>query len=453
MDSKMSFSSYLVLGTTLFALFFGAGNLIFPAELGQYAGENLWPAVIGFAITGVGLPLLGVLAIGYSGSRDLQDLSSRVHPVYGILFTSLLYLTIGPFFAAPRTGAVAYDIGFAPFIGEEHARLGLFLFSLVFFGVTLWLSLNPAKLVERVGKVLAPALIILLLVLLTMAAINPIGGFGEPQGDYASNPFVTGFKEGYNTMDALASLVFAIIIIDAVRRMGVTSTRGILAATAKSGLFAIILLGVIYTGIAYLGATSTGEFGLFDTGGAVLSNGASYYFGKTGMLLLAALITLACLTTSIGLMTAVGEYFNRLIPKISYKVFVTFFTTLSFVIANFGLANIIKYSIPVLMFLYPLAIVIMILAFASPLFHHARYVYVSTIVVTFLISIFDGLSALCVQLDIEPFAWMKPILNFYKSILPLYSDGLGWLVPALTVLVITGVIARVSAPSAQTTSN
>src|SRR6185437_14987486 len=128
MQTKLSFSSNLVIGIMLFALFFGAGNLIFPAQLGQYAGTNLWPAVIGFLITGVGLPFLGILAMGFSGSRNLQDLASRVHPVYGVLFTSLLYLTIGPFFAAPRTGAVGFEIGIATFIPEEHQGIALFIF-------------------------------------------------------------------------------------------------------------------------------------------------------------------------------------------------------------------------------------------------------------------------------------------------------------------------------------
>src|SRR5699024_9522761 len=267
-----------------------------------------------------------------SNSNNLQALAGRVHPVYGMLFTVMLYLTIGPFFAAPRTGAVAYEIGFAPFISESNLNLGLFIFTVIFFGVTLWLSLNPAKLVDRIGKVLAPALVILLGLLLITAFINPMSDIGEAQNAYVSAPFTTGFVEGYNTMDALASLVFGIIIINAVTAMGVKSSKGILLATGKSGFVAIVLLGVIYLGIAY--------------------------FGTIVMVLLAVLITLACLTTSIGLMMACGEYFNTLIPGVSYKVFVVLFTTLTFVIANFGLEQIINYSLPVLMLLYPLAIAI-----------------------------------------------------------------------------------------------
>lgn len=439
----MSKSNYIFLGFTLFALFFGAGNLIFPAELGQYSGGNLYLAAFGFAITGVGLPLLGILAIGFSNSNNLQALASRVHPVYGVLFTIMLYLTIGPFFAAPRTGAVAYEIGFAPFISDANLGLGLFIFTVIFFGITLWLSLTPAKLVDRIGKTLAPALVFLLAVLLITAFFNPMSGIGEAKDSYVTAPFTTGFVEGYNTMDALASLVFGIIIINAVSGMGIKSRRGILSATGKAGLVAVFLLGIIYLGIAYLGATSTGELGFFDTGGPVLSGAASHYFGTVGMVLLAILITLACLTTSIGLMIACGEYFNTLMPKVSYKVFVTFFTLLTFIIANFGLAQIINYSLPVLVFLYPLAIAIIILAFASSLFKHKQIVYVLTTIITFLISIIDGIKKLCETLEIDYFNWLVPITDFYGKYLPMYDEGLGWFVPFMLILIISTIIIRI----------
>ncbi|RST77455.1 branched-chain amino acid transport system II carrier protein [Siminovitchia acidinfaciens] len=443
MEKKLSFSSYFIIGVMLFALFFGAGNLIFPASLGQNAGTNLWPAVIGFLITGTGLPFLGILAMGFSGSRNLQELASRINPIYAVIFTSLLYLTIGPFFATPRTGAVAYDIGIAPFVGDDFAKIGLFIFTLAFFGITVWLSLNPSKMVDRVGKILSPGIIILLAVLLITVIVKPMGSFEAPQEAYSSGAFLKGFTEGYNTMDALASLVFGIIVINAIRALGVTSKKDILSATMKSGIVATLFLSIIYVGIAYLGATSTEKFGLFDTGGPVLSGASSYYFGTFGLIMLAVIIILACLTTSIGLITACGEYFHTLFPKISYKAFVVFFSLLSFTIANFGLANIINYSIPVLMFLYPLAIVLMLLTFLSPLFKHSRLVYVAATAVTFCISIIDGLKTFCALFEIPYWGWMAPIVDFYESNLPMYAEGLGWLVPVLPVIVVTGIIGRV----------
>ncbi|ANU09131.1 branched-chain amino acid transporter [Planococcus antarcticus DSM 14505] len=442
MDSKLSFKSYAVVGMMLFALFFGAGNLIFPAQLGQYAGTNVWIAIFGFLITGVGLPLIGILAIGYSKSDDLQDLSSRVHPVYGLIFTAVLYLTIGPFFALPRTGAVSYEVGVAPFIGAGNATIGLLVFSLFFFGVSLVVSLNPTKIVDSIGKILSPAILVTLSVLLVAAFVKPMGGQKVPEPAYASGAFFTGFTEGYNTMDALASLVFGIIVISAVRKLGVNSPKGVLTATLKSGVVAAALLAIVYTGIAYLGSTSTGALGLLETGGPVLSGASEYYFGTFGAALLAVIIILACLTTAIGLTVANAEFFHKLMPKISYKTYVVIFSVFSLVVTNAGLANIITYSIPVLMFLYPLAIVLIILAFLSPLFRHAQLVYVSAIIVTFFISIIDGMKALTSSLGAENPGWLQSIIDFYAETLPLYSNGLGWLLPALIVIAITTIIAR-----------
>ena len=303
-------------------------------------------------------------------------------------------------------------------------------------------SLNPSKIVDNVGKYLSPGIIIGLFILLLFVVIKPMGGFEAPHGSYVDKAFMTGFTEGYNTMDALASLVFGIIVINAIRSMGVTSTKGIIGATAKAGGVAIFFLGVIYAGIAYLGATSTGLFGLFDNGGPVLSSASEHYFGSFGAVLLSVVIFLACLTTSIGLTTACGEYFHTLLPKISYKTFVIFFSVFTCIIANFGLSNIITYSIPVLMLLYPLAIVLILLTFLSPFFNHARVVYVSVMFVTFLISVVDGFKALCDSLDIEYYSWLKPIVSFYENSLPFYDVGLGWLIPFVIVTIITGIIAR-----------
>ncbi|GAA0429068.1 MAG: branched-chain amino acid transport system II carrier protein [Bacillota bacterium] len=447
MREKLSFSNYAAIGVMLFALFFGAGNLIFPAQLGQLAGANVWQAVIGFLITGVGLPLLGILAMSFSGSKNLQDLAGRIHPIYGVMFTALLYLTIGPFFAAPRTGTVAFDVGISPFISEGFQQGGLMIFTLVFFAITLFFSLYPAKIVDYVGKILAPGIVVLLVILLAMVIFKPMGSLQTPQEAYADGAFLNGFLEGYNTMDALASLVFGIIVIKAIRSLGITSKREILRATARSGSVAIVLLGAIYVGIAYLGATSTEIYGIFDNGGPVLSSASTHYFGTFGLILLALVITLACLTTSIGLTTACSEYFHSLFPRISYKKFVVFFAVITFVIANFGLTNIITYSIPVLMFLYPLAIVLMLLAFLSPLFYHGRSVYISVIAVTFLISSIDGLKSLCESLGIPYFNWMIPIVSFYETVLPLYNEGLGWLIPACIVLIITGIVLRLQKAS------
>ncbi|WP_153730717.1 branched-chain amino acid transport system II carrier protein [Sporosarcina obsidiansis] len=444
MEKKLSFSSSLVIGVMLFALFFGAGNLIFPAELGQLAGDHIWKAMLGFLFTGVGLPFLGILAIGFSGSKDLQDLASRIHPIYAVLFTSILYLTIGPFFAAPRTGAVAFDIGVAPFLNGFSVDLARFLFTALFFGISMWLSLNPAKIVDRIGKYLSPLIIILLIGLIALTLINPMGTIQAPQKPYIEAPFFTGFLEGYNTMDALASLVFGIIVIKALHAMGITNKKQILTSTAKTGFVAAGFLAIIYLGIAYLGATSVELFGNLKSGGAVLSQTASHYFGSIGLILLGVVIMLACLTTAIGLLTACGEYFHSIIPAISYKLFVIIFSTFCLIVANFGLANIINYSLPVLVLLYPLAMVLILLTFLGPLFRQSRIVYSTATVTAFLVSFIEALVKFYSLVEKQVPSWLTAVNEAYKTYIPYYEQGIGWLVPVLIVIVITGSISVLS---------
>jgi len=231
-------------------------------------------------------------------------------------------------------------------------------------------------------------------------------------------------------------------VINAIKALGLKSNKGILLATFKSGVISAFFLGIIYIGIAYMGSITVQTFGLFDTGGPVLSNVASNYLGTLGLIMLAIIMILACLTTSIGLITSCAEYFNTLLPNVSYKALAIIFSVVSFIIANFGLANIIAFSVPVLMFLYPLTIVLMLLTFLSPLFDHSQIVYAGTIGVTFLISIVDGLKALCDSLKIDYFGWLSSIISFYKDFLPLYNQGLGWLVPAIIAIVLTTVISK-----------
>lgn len=414
--------SLWAVGLMLFALFFGAGNLIFPAFLGQQAGSNWLSAMSGFLLTGAGLPLLGVIAIGYSGSRDVQDLASRVTPWYGVAFAAVLYLAIGPLFATPRTATVTFEIGVTPFIGPEHKTVALAIFSAFFFGVTYWLSISPGKLVDRIGKVLTPALLATIAVLVGYAAFNPMGELQAAQGGFADRPFVTGVLEGYQTMDALASLVFAIIVIDAARALGVRNRAQLLATTTAAGAVAAACLAVVYLLIGYMGATSVAGLGLQENGAAVLSKTAQHYFGMGGNVLLSAIVFLACLSTAVGLIISCSEYFNRLLPAISYKTFVVIFTLVSMVFANKGLSGIISISVPVLMLLYPLTVVIILLAFLNNWFGGSRVVYVCTIFATLVVGVLDAWKA--------AFSFAPETAALINSIFPLYDIGMGWLLPA-----------------------
>lgn len=437
MDKKLSFSSYLLVGSMLFGLFFGAGNLIFPVHMGQEAGANTWLATVGFLITAIGLPFLGVIAIGISGSNGLFDLAGRVHPAYGYIMTILLYLTIGPFFALPRTATVSFEIGATPFVPEQFRTVGLAAFTIVFFAVALVFSLRPNKLMIWVGKVLNPMFLVFLAILIVASIVRPMGVVSElpVMEGYVASPFTKGFIEGYNTMDALASLAFGIIVVNSLKELGVKSPRGVAIGTIRSGAVSVLLMGLIYACLAYVGATSAGQFEVSANGGIALAQVARYYFGFWGSILLALIVTVACLKTAIGLITACAQTFCELFPNLfNYKIFTVIFTVLSCLIANVGLTHIISLSIPVLMFLYPLAIALILLGLLSPLFQNSRYVYLTATLFTLFASIGDFLNAL--PKDVVSAPWAQGILSFYKQYLPFFSIGMGWIVPLLIGLIL-----------------
>lgn len=419
---RIPFSNTLTIGFMLFALFFGAGNLVFPAMMGQNAGDQFWQAHLGFLITGVGLPLLGTIALAFSGSNNLLALISRVHPWFAFGFTTLLYLTIGPLFAMPRTGSVSYEIAIKPYFEAEHGPLVMAVFTVLFFGLTLLLSINPARMVDIVGKILTPILIICIAFLAIVSFAAPLGEPQQPEPGYASQPFFKGFQEGYLTMDALAALVFGIIVINAIRAKGLHERKNILFVCFQASLIAAAMLAVIYTSLTYIGASSVSTFGILANGGEVLNLVTSHYFGTSGGFVLGIIVLLACLTTSIGLTTACSSYFQKIIPGISYKSFCIALTVVSALLANMGLEQLIQFSVPVLAILYPLAIVLILLTFLHGLFKGKRTVYGVSLLLTFLISLVDGLKD--TPLSIEQ------LHNWFNQYLPLYSIEMGWLIPA-----------------------
>ena len=380
---------YVSIGLMLFALFFGAGNLIFPAFLGQNAGTNLSTAMIGFIIMGVGLPLLGVIVMGYSGAEDLLDLSSRAGKVFGVAFTTLLYLTIGPFFAIPRTGTTTYELGLSSLVAPENTTIAQAIFLAFFMGLTLWLAISPNKLVDRIGTVITPVLLLSMVVLIVASLVKPMGVAQEPTKTYqtTSLAFTNGLMEGYNTMDALASLVFGIIVINSVKLYGAKTKKEVFNNTAKSAIIAAVLLALVYVFISNIGATSVSVLGLQKTGAGVLTGATTYYFGNVGKLFL------ACLTTSVGLVTACASFFVRLYDKVSYKTYAIALTLFSFAVGNYGLAAIIKGAVPVLVLLYPLTMVLILLGFLNNFFGGKKVVYVCTVLFTGLFSLYSTVAS------------------------------------------------------------
>lgn len=432
MKRKLSFNQTLLVGSLLFGLYFGAGNLIFPIELGQNSGTNLYKVVLGFIISGVGLPILGVVASAISKNDSLFEMGKTVSDKFAYFFTTALYLTIGPFFAIPRTSTVAFEVGIAPNISEDKIKLFLFIFSLIFFLAVLAFALKPGKVMDNIGKILTPTFLILLSVLVIFAIIKPMGDLAknQPTEIYQKNPLFTGILDGYNTMDALASLAFAIIIISSIRKLGVKDSNQIAKETLKSGVICLIAMSTVYISLSFMSSSSVNIMKLGNNGGRILSNISFYYLGNFGKILLAAIVIVACLKTAIGLIIACSEIFIQMYPNtLSYKAYAVVFTLISFLIANLGLQKIISLSIPVLMYLYPLAIVLIFLSLAYPIIGKNKRIFSLTILFTAIFSIFDLLKAL--PKNISSTDSISRIVDFAKNYLPAFELGFGWLIPAI----------------------
>lgn len=316
---KLSRKDFRLIGFMLFSLFFGAGNLIFPPFLGQSAGEHAWISMVGFFITAVGFPIMGVVAVAKSGG--LYQLASRVNTKFAAIFTVLIYLSIGPGLGIPRAGSLPFEMAVAPYIsGGEGIVLGArFLYTLIFFSIAFWLCLSPTKLVDRIGKYLTPILLVLIAIVFIASLFKPLGGYGKATGEYMNSPFVKGFLEGYLTMDTIAALNFGIVISLAIKSKGIQSEKAVVGTSIKAGLLAGALLVAVYSMLCHLGAASGGRYGMTENGAQTLQNVMIYLFGQPGAILLALIFTVACLTTCVGLITSCSEYFASLTTKVSYK--------------------------------------------------------------------------------------------------------------------------------------
>ncbi len=436
MRTSLTFRESLLVGSLMFGLCFGAGNLIFPIFMGRMAGAEMWIANLGFIITGVGIPVIGYIAMALSKNENMHELSSPVCRSYATMFTLLLYLAIGPAFASPRTGTVSFEVGVRPFISDGYTDIGLLVFSALFFGTVLFFSLRPGRILDWVGKYLTPAFLVVLSVLLAAVIFSPMGDPSAypAQGPYIEKAFTTGLLDGYNTMDGLACLAFGLIVVKAVHALGVTEPKYMAKEITKSGVICFIAMSAIYTALTFMGGSSLGSIPTAENGAQAMTLVSRFYFSMPGQVLLAFIVTLACLKTSIGLVTACSQIFNKMFPALSYNTYAYIFAGISFFVANFGLVKIIQWSIPVLMFLYPLAITIIILALLYPFIGKSRAIYGMTTLLTMFAAFFDLMNAMPKQVASTEFA--QGMIAFAKTTLPGFDYGFGWLAPALAGFII-----------------
>lgn len=365
--NKLVARQRLVMTFTFFSMFFGAGNLIFPPFVGAQAGSATIPAAIGFIVSAVGLPILGVLAVTFAGGFD--KLASRVSPKFALFLGVAIMLTIGPCFAIPRTATTSFEMMVAPFVPSSYGWLAQLIYSLVFFTLAFLFAQHPEKLSKVLGRFMGPLLLVLIAVLFIACLIHGIGIPANPMGDYSTNQIARGFLDGYQTMDLLAALYFGIVISANIRAQQVDDESQVQKETAYAGLGTGVLLIVIYGALSYVGVVSGAIVTIDptkDTGATVLTNLTSSLFGTFGTAFLGVVFVIACLNVCTGLIGTCATYFHTRFRTVagrtlSYRTWQVIFTVFSFIVSNAGLSAIIKVSVPVLSALYPIAIVLVLL--------------------------------------------------------------------------------------------
>lgn len=418
-------------GFMLFSLFFGAGNLIFPPSVGFFSGDAFTPAILGFTITAILLPLAAVVATIIS-KDGLLSITKQVGPVFGVLFAVLLYMSIGPFYAIPRAANIGYKFGWAPIIGENGIHL--FIFSIIFFLATYFVSIRPQKLVDIVGKLLTPALLITLTVLF-IQAVRTFTYTSKPSSEsFSEHPFLVGFLEGYFTLDAIAALAFGIVVIESLKLAGIRERGELIKGTTMAGVIAAIGLGLVYLAIAWIGRVIPFE-GTPGDGSDLLVTASNLLFGTSGNYVFGIIVLLACLTTVIGLITACSQFFVKLYPKFSYHTYVIVFILIGFFFTNFGLENLLNIAVPLLVFIYPASIMLITLTLLQPMLGYSRQMYRFSVTVAILFGIYDALGATSIDMK-----WSEPFLSW----IPLFDAGLAWLVPAFIAALIGYMMDRLS---------
>ena len=424
---KLGKRNLLVVSVMLFALFFGAGNLIFLPFLGQNAGSNTLTAMVGFLATAVVLPVLGVVVVArFDG---LEKLGQQVGKRFSLVFTLLIYLSIGPGLGIPRAASVPFEMAVAPYLPQgANLKLCMAVYSLVFFLVALWLCLNPGKLVDRIGRGLTPAMLTLLTLLFVCFLFRGQTQVAQPRESYAAAPLLKGFTEGYNTMDTIAALNFGLVISTTLASFGLREKRDRMRYTVLAGLLAGTILALVYAMLSYMGMCSSGVYDLQENGAWTLRCIVYQVFGGPGAVLLAAIFTLACLTTCVGLINSISQYFSTLFAAVSYRAWVYVITFFSLLVCNLGLNMILSISVPVLNAIYPVSIVLILLGLTHDLWKQNRFVYPLTVLGTGAVSVLYALGDAGVPLG---------NLGVLLHRLPLYKLGFGWLGVAAAMLALS----------------
>lgn len=421
-------------GLLLFGIFFGAGNLIFPPTLGAQSGEQFLPAIAGFVFSGVGIAVLTLIIGTLNPKGYIYEISKKISPLFATIYLAALYLSIGSFFAIPRTATTSYAVGISPLLAEADKGLGLIIFTLIYFVAAYLIALNPSKILDRIGRILTPVFALLIIILVILGAFKY--GANAPQTAseaYQISAFGAGFLEGYNTLDALASVAFSVIAVQTLKQLGFSSKKEYISTIWVVGIVVALGFSALYIGLGFLGnhfpvteeAMKGGTPGVY-----ILSQATQEIFGSTAQLFLAAMVTVTCFTTTVGLIVSTAEFFNGRFPQISYKVYATVFTLIGFAIANLGLDAIIKYSVPVLVILYPITITIVMIVIVN------KFVPLSKPGMQLTMSLVTAIAVTSVLASSFEITTLTNLINS----LPFANASLPWLVPAIMGILLSLVL-------------
>ncbi|UDG79080.1 Branched-chain amino acid transport system 2 carrier protein [Candidatus Ecksteinia adelgidicola] len=428
MSHHLRLKEIIALGFMTFALFAGVGNIIFPIITGFQSGEHVWIAALGFLITGVGLPIIAIIALArVEGS--ITALSKPIGQYAGLLLSITCHLMVGPLFAIPRTSNIFFEVGIIPLTG--FGIIPLLVYTLIYFTLVISISLYPSRLMDIISHILAPLKIIALSILCITIILKPINQFIPLFNMHQITPFSLGFVNGYLTMDTFSALIFSVIIVNAARFRGVKNSFLLTRYTILSGLIAGIGLILVYLGLFKIGADSRNLIAKASSGIVILNAYVQNVFGNLGSIFLAVLIFIICIVTAVGLTCACAEFFSKFL-SFSYKQLVFIFSIISMFISNLGLKHLIQIFIPILTAVYPPCIMLIFLSFTVQWWKNSSYIIKIVILTSFLFGILDAIKE-------SPFQYVLPM---WINCLPLTKQKLAWLLPSLFMLLFLGIYDR-----------
>lgn len=436
--------SILITGLALFAMFFGAGNLILPVMIGVEGGTNGMAITAGFIMTGVLLPVLAMVAAATS-TQGIEGIAKRIGHLPGLVFCWIAMLTTGILYAVPRVATVSFSmsVGAIGDLPSTPGSLALFIYSLVFLVVTAIFVINPSNVIQKIGTWLTPALLILMVALILGAFIKLPPVLDTPAEKYAATPFISGLLTGYNTLDAIASLVFGMIIITSLRAWGFQQGKPLFRATVSAGVVAGILLALVYLGLANVGLRIADAD--VPDGAVGLSYAAKLLFGSPGQWILGLIAILACLTTSVGLIGASVQFFERQFPNISRHALLVIHTVIALAVANLGLATLMNVVVPMMYFCYPITIAVIAVSIIDIFVPgHLFFTYRLPVWTAAVFGLLDGI--------VQGFKLAQRALPGFLSALlesiPLAQLSLGWVIPAGIMLILGLILDKIAPRSA-----